>query len=418
LHFGGPGAATEAVRSAGAGDAGTARTLKWMSLLGIMGLVGATTVLPAERRLASPPAGDYPAAGDPAVRRLLEPIRRKNGVPAMAAALVTSRWLVTAGVVGTRKRGTDTAVTLEDRWHLSSDTKAMTATLLAKLVERGLLKWNTSMAEVFPDLAPRFGAEARTITLLQLLSHRSGLKANPNLVLYGGADGAKERLRLVKDELSRVPTHKPGRQFEYSNLGYCIAGAVAERISGKSWEQAMQDEVFGPLEMESVGFRSTDAPSQPDRPWGHDEDGKPAPGNSPVMDSPPVLSPAVGVHCTIGDWARFVADQLRGGRGDPALLRAASYRSLHTPTYGGYYALGWFVVKRAWSGGRVLNHAGYSTMNYANAWLAPRRDFAILVCINQSGSRAFHASAEVVNALIQFHAASTASAEPVERKGS
>ena len=420
LQPGGPAAASTAGRSAGVGDAGAARvrTLTKMSLLGVMGVLAATTVVPAELRLASPPAGDYPAAGDPAVTRLLEPIRRKNGVPAMAAALVTSKGLVTAGVVGTRKRGADTAVTLSDRWHLSSDTKAMTATLLAKLVERGLLKWNTSMAEVFPDLAPGFGAEARTITVLQLLSHRSGLKAFPDLALYGGADGAKERLRLVKDELSRVPTHKPGRQFEYSNLGYCIAGAVAERVVGNTWEQAMQDEVCGPLEMESVGFGSTGAPGQRDQPWGHGEDGKPAPGNSPVMNNPPVLSPAVGVHCTIGDWARFIADQLRGGRGEPALLQAESYRNLHTPTYGGYYALGWFVVERAWGGGKVLNHAGDSTMNYANAWLAPRGDFAILVCINQGGSRAFHASAEAVNALIRLHAARTASTEPVERKGS
>jgi CubicO group peptidase (beta-lactamase class C family) len=311
----------------------------------------------------------------------------------------------------------DTPATLNDCWHLSSDTKAMTATLLAKLVEKGRLKWNSRMAEVFPELAREFSAEARTITFLQLLSHRSGLKANPDLALYGGTNGAAERLRLVKDELSRVPMHKPGRQCEYSNLGYCIAGAIAEKITGKSWEQSMQDEVFGPLGMSSVGFGGTGTPGQLDQPWGHYEDGKPAPGNGPGMDNPPVLSPATRVHCTIQDWARFIADQLRGGRGEPALLRAASYRSLHTPTYGGYYALGWFVVERAWGGGRVLNHAGDSTMNYANAWLAPRRDFAILVCINQSGSRAFQASDEAVGQLIRLHAAGTNRAEPAAQNG-
>ena len=187
----------------------------------------------------------------------------------MAAALVTSKGLVTVGVVGTRKRGTEIAATLNDQWHLGSDTKAMTATLVARLVEKGRLKWDSTVAEVFPDLAPGFSAEARTITVLQLLSHRSGLKPNPDLVVYGGADGTKERLRVVKDELSKAPQHKPGTHYEYSNLGYAIAGAITEKITGKSWEQAMRDEVFGPLGMTSVGFGGTGTPGEVDQPWGH-----------------------------------------------------------------------------------------------------------------------------------------------------
>ena len=87
---------------------------------------------------------------------LLAPIRAKHQVPAMAAALVTSKGLVTVGAVGTRKRGTETAVTLNDQWHLGSDTKAMTATLVAKLIEKGRLKWDSTVAEVFPDLATGF----------------------------------------------------------------------------------------------------------------------------------------------------------------------------------------------------------------------------------------------------------------------
>ena len=79
--------------------------------------------------------------------------------------------------------------------------------------------------------------------------------------------------------------------------------------------------------------------------------------------------------------------------------------------------MGWFVVERAWGGGRVLNHAGDNTMNYANVWLAPRRDFAILICINQSGDTAFRASNEAVDGLIALHAAGTSRAEPAERKG-
>ena len=357
-------------------------------------------------------ANSCPAAGDPAVTNLLVPIRQRYQVPAMAAALMTSKGLVSVGVAGTRKRGTDTAVTLDDRWHLGSDGKAMTATLMARLVEKGRLKWETTVAEVFPDLAPGFGAEARTITVLQLLSHRSGLKPNPDLVAYGGPDGPKERLRLVKDELSRAPKHKPGKRFEYSNLGYSIAGAITEKLTGKSWEQAMRDEVFGPLGMANVGFGGSGTPGRVDQPWAHGPDGKPVSTNGAAMDNPPVLSPAGRVHCTIQDWARFVVDQLRGARGEAGLLQPASYKRLHTPPFGGEYALGWGVVQRSWGSGTVLNHSGDNTMNFANVWVASRRDFAVLVCVNQSGNTAFQASDEAVGALIRFHAARTGGTEP------
>jgi CubicO group peptidase (beta-lactamase class C family) len=383
---------------------------KWMHILGLVLLFAFTAVLSLWAYHTGKPepapwdAGYCPAAGDPAVTNLLVPIREKYRVPAMAAAIVTSKGLVTAGVVGTRKRGMETAATLNDKWHLGSDTKAMTATLVARLVEKGSLKWESTVAEVFPDLAAGFDPEARTITVLQLLSHRSGLKPNPDLVAYGGADGTKERLRVVKDELSKAPNHKPGTHYEYSNMGYAIAGAITEKITGKSWEQAMRDEVFDPLGMKSVGFGGTGRPGQMDQPWGHYQDGRPVAGNGPAMDNPPVLSPAGRVHCTIQDWAKFIADQLRGSQGKPALLKPASYQKLHTPPFEGEYALGWLAVERAWGGGTVLNHAGDNTMNFANAWVAPHRDFAVLVCVNQSGHSAYQASDEAVGALIGIHA--------------
>ncbi len=393
--------------------------MKRPNLLGNYGLWAIAVVISASAGYAATGAfsADYcPAAGDAAVTNLLTRIRAKHRVPAMAAALVTSKGLIAVGVVGTRKRGTEIAATLNDQWHLGSDTKAMTATLVAKLVEEGRLKWDSTLGEVFPDLSADFHPEARAITVLQLLSHRSGLKPNPDLVVYGGADGAKERLRVVKDELSQAPKHKPGTQYEYSNLGYSIAGAITERVTGKSWEQAMQEEVFRPLGMTTVGFGGTGTPGEVDQPWGHTQDGQPVAGNGPAMDNPPVLSPAGRVHCTIQDWARFIADQLRGARGEPALLQPSSYQKLHTPPFGGEYALGWLAVERAWGGGIVLNHNGDNTMNFADVWVAPRRDFAVLVCVNQSGHTAFEASDEAVTALITFHMAETRRAEAAERR--
>ena len=81
-------------------------------------------------------------------------------------------------------------------------------------------------------------------------------------------------MRVVKEGLAKAPQHKPGTLYEYSNLGYVIAGAITEKVTGKSWEQAMRDEVFGPLGMTSVGFGGTGTPGQVDQPWGHYKDGR------------------------------------------------------------------------------------------------------------------------------------------------
>ena len=358
----------------------------------------------SQREESKAVAPDYcPAAGDAAVTNLLVSIRQKHNVPAICAAIVTSEGVTAFGVAGVRKRSKDVPAKLDDLWHLGSDTKAMTATLVAGLVEQGHLKWDTTVAELFPDMADKFHPDLRGVTMLQLLSHRSGLRPNLDLGRFLGDDVKQLRLRAVREELAKSPTHKPGSHYEYSNLGYIIAGAVVERVTGKTWEEAIREQVFAPLKMTSAGFGGTGTRGQIDQPWPHHGDGKPMPENGPAMDNPPVMGPAGRVHCSIQDWAKFIQDQLRGARGEPALLKPASYQKLHTPPFGGEYALGWLVVKREWGGGLVLNHGGDNTMNCANVWIASQRDFAILVCINQSGDTAFKASDEAVGALMKLH---------------
>ena len=343
-----------------------------------------------------------PVIGDEIVTQAIKPIRQKFNVPAMAVAVVTSDGMKFAGAVGVRKRGTEIPVKLDDLWHLGSDGKAMTGTLIARLVERGKLKWDSTLGEVFPDVAPRMNLEFQKVTLLQLLSHRAGLPANLNLADYLGNDVESLRLRAVRQELAKKPLSAPGSKYGYSNLGYIIAAAVVEKTARKSWEGAIADEVFDPLQMKSAGFGGTGTPGQIDQPWPHADHGKPTAENGPEMDNPSVMGPAGRVHCSIQDWAKFVQDHLRGARGEPALLKPESYQKLQTPPFGGDYALGWRVARRSWAGGKALNHSGDNTMNFANVWIAPRQNFGILVCVNQSGVTAFQATNEAVGAVIDL----------------
>src|ERR1019366_3443326 len=356
-----------------------------------------------KKAAATASAPDFcPVVGDEGVTQGLKPIRQKFNVPAIAVAVVTSEESKWTGAVGVRKRGTEISVTLGDLWHLGSDGKAMTSTLIVRLGERGRWRWDSTLAEIFPELAPQMNPEFQKVTLLQLLSHRAGLPANLDLARYSGSDVQTLRLRAAREELAKKPGHKPDSTFAYSNLGYIIAAAVVEKTTGQPWERVIAEEVFKPLQMKSAGFGGTGTPGQMDQPWPHTGDGQPTTKNGPDMDNPPVMGPAGRIHCSIQDWAKFVQDQLRGDRGEPALLKPDTYQKLHTPPFGGDYALGWLVAKRDWGGGTVLNHGGDNTMNFANVWVAPQRDFAILVCVNQSGDTAFQATDEAVSVMIKL----------------
>jgi CubicO group peptidase (beta-lactamase class C family) len=335
---------------------------------------------------------------------LLEPIRQKHNMPALGGAIVTSKGLEAVGAVGVRQAGTDIAVTVEDLWHIGSDTKAMTAALIGRLVEQGKLKWETKIEEVFPDLAATWPENFKEITFLHLLSHRAGLPANLLWGLVPRTGSIREqRLAALKSAASAKLLSEPGAKYLYSNLGYVIAGAMSEEAADASWEELMKNMIFEPLGMKNVGYGGVGTPGKIDQPWGHTADGKPVSGNGPDMDNPPVLGPAGRVHCSLGDWAFFISDQLRGARGEKALLKPETYQKLHTPPFSGNYALGWGVAEREWGGGPVLTHAGSNTMNYAVAWLAPKRDFAVLVVANQGGETAAKACDEAASVLIRWY---------------
>src|SRR5215212_2418790 len=100
---------------------------------------------------------------------VLQPYLVRYDLPAVAAAVVRNGTVVAAGAVGTRRAGTDTPVTVSDRFHIGSDTKAMTALLAAMFVEEGRLRWDSTVGEVFPELAATMDAGLRRVTLEQLL---------------------------------------------------------------------------------------------------------------------------------------------------------------------------------------------------------------------------------------------------------
>lgn len=336
---------------------------------------------------------------DPQVVELLEPIRAKHTLPGMIGGVLVGDRLTAIGAVGVRKRGADAPMTISDRVHLGSCTKAMTATRLAMLVESGKLRWDSTLAEVFPDLKPKLHENLATITLEQLLAHRSGLPANGPWWRLRGATTTEQRRDLLQRWLSWKPPQPPGTKFEYSNAGYALAGLMGEQVTGQSWEEMMTEGLFAPLGMKTAGFGHPGAKDEIDQPWGHSAEGEPS-----QVDNAPPLGPAGTVHCSLADWAKFVTLHLQGARGQGNLLQPDTYRKLHTPLPdNNNYALGWVAVKRPWADGVALTHSGSNTLWYATVWIAPQRNFATLVVTNQGGAAAAQACDDASAALIRFH---------------
>ncbi len=341
---------------------------------------------------------------DPKINELLEPICKQYNMPAIAGAIVTSKGLETAGAVGVRKAGENVPVTVNDLWHLGSNSKAMTATVIATLVEEGKLRWESTIEAVFPEIALDLSPDFRKVTLVHLLSHRAGLPHDLiwQKFLFAG-DVREQRQAAVKDAGQLKLLSKPGEKYEYSNVGYVVAAAMAEKVTGQSWEELIAARLFKPLGMKSAGFGGVGTPGTLDQPWWHAGNSTPAPFHSSWMDNPEVMGPAGRVHCSIADWAKFVADQLRGERGGAAILKPETYKFLHTAPFDGKYALGWGIEERGWGGGTVLAHSGSNTTNYAIVWMAPRKDFAVLICTNEGGEEAMKACDDVAGALITYH---------------
>jgi D-alanyl-D-alanine carboxypeptidase len=338
----------------------------------------------------------------------LSEVKLARHLPGLAAMLVRNGKINETAAVGERKLGDVTPVGPDDIWHLGSDTKAMTATLVAMFVDEKKLSWESPLPQLFPqwkDLAPGF----KSVTLEMLLGHRGGLPAEtvPDdrfRRLAAAPDQHLARSEWVHDIL-REPPENPGA-FRYSNAGYVAAGVILEQVSGTSWEVLIQKRLFGPLGMTSCGFGAPAHEGKVDQPWAHDCAGnicKPiAPG--PTSDNPPALGPAGTVHCSLADWAKFVSMHVRGERGEKTLVSPESMKRLHAPQAGGKYSMGWGVVSRDWAGGTAWNHNGSNGMFFATVWVAPAKDLFILSATNRGGDEAQKALDDVTGYLIKRYA--------------
>lgn len=329
------------------------------------------------------------------IRELATELQLQVGAPAVGLMYLKDGVPIIS-VSGLRVSNSNIAVAPNDKWHIGSNTKAITATLVARLVETGVIQWDDTVEDVLGEDIPELHQQYKKKTFLHLLTHRAGLPENLSIAemfRLGGndADGVpanSQRLALARRVLSRKSVTRKDNAFVYSNVGYIIAAAMLEKATGCSWENLVESEVFVPLRMHEAGFG---APSGidiegPSQPRGHKRGT--FGGLRPVMpglmaDNPSAFGPAGRIHLSLQDYANFLKAHISGASGDESYLSSGSWATLHTAPFGGGYGLGWGISEG------LLMHAGSNRYWYVLTILDLKNREAFVLVFNDARARKF-----------------------------
>jgi CubicO group peptidase (beta-lactamase class C family) len=317
-------------------------------------------------------------------------------VPGMAVAVVKGGKVVYAKGFGVRRLGSPDKVDANTLFQIGSTTKAMTVAALATLVDQGKLKWDGPVRDYMPSFQMYDPYVSKEITVRDILTHRSGLgMGEGDLLLFPPSNLTRPQL------IARMKNIKPLWSFRthwaYCNLCFVTAGELIPAITGKSWEEYIQSNVFRPLGMNDTrvtvsGMKPTDNIAA-----AHEiVDGKVTIVPWDVIDN---AAPAGAVVSSVNDMSKWIAVQLNHGKlpnGERLFTEAdsremwsgVSLRPLRPATPGfellrknfNEYALGWGVWD--YRGQKIIEHSGGVTGMITEVVLVPGMDLGLVLFAN------------------------------------
>ena len=333
----------------------------------------------------------------------VESVMKASEVPGAAIAIVENGKVTLARGYGVRKLGSAEAVGADTLFQIGSTTKAVTATALALLVEEGKIRWDDRVIDHLPGFRMYDPWVTREITVRDILVHRSGLGRGQGDLMFVPSTEIS-RADLVR----RIQFLKPATSFRsgfaYDNVLYAVAGQLIEAVSGKTWEEFVEERILQPVGMKSSVTNDVDRLSAPDRAFPHGRVGElRGIGPQQLFDEKKValganVGPAGAIAAGANDLARWLAVQLASGQlpgSEQRLFSAESAQAMWQPVvpvpvtpfppaladavpqFRGY-ALGWMV--QDYRGHKVIQHGGGTLGFRAVVVLIPEKNtgFAIV----------------------------------------
>jgi D-alanyl-D-alanine-carboxypeptidase/D-alanyl-D-alanine-endopeptidase len=336
----------------------------------------------AAARDASPAQSPTPpVAVEPLVAELLvRHVRRHVGV-AVGVLRGDHSWFVGSG---TTDLGRPSPPLTDTIFEIGSVTKVFTATLLAALVEDGVVSLEDPVQEYLPS-----GVELPTrgprITLADLATHTAGLPRLPRGFFVRSLQYRRNPYAwlTVDDLYAGLPEtrlrREPGGRPRYSNLGYGLLGHVLAARAGRSYEQLIRERIAGPLGLADTAVSVPEA-ARSRFAQGHNRRGRPV----PHWDLPAVAG-AGALRSTVADLLAFLRLQL--GDGEPALARAASLTQATRVRHRGIaIGLGWTRGPLPSTDHELLFHNGGTGGFRSFVGIVPATHTAVAILSNSARS--------------------------------
>jgi CubicO group peptidase (beta-lactamase class C family) len=327
------------------------------------------------------------AIGD--LRPLIEEAIEEWRVPGLAIAVVQEDEPLLLAAYGRRDVEADLPVTIDTRFALCSITKSFTAAGLGMLVDERRLDWTKPVRDYIPEFRLHDPVATDRITVRDLLCHHSGLPRHDWIWMPGDLSRAEMLAAMRHLGLSSDIR----AQFQYQNLGYLVAGMVAEQITGQSWEDFTRDRLLKPLEMTHAGFSHEDLQRAGDAAWPYvvvEEERRRA-RLWPITDTP-----AGGLTASISDMVNYLRFYQSEGRfKEKQLLSPEVIRLMQAPLvyvdppqfeeFGDHhYGLG--LATHYYRGERVVAHSGGWIGWGTLMSMLPARRLGVVVLTNRSPS--------------------------------
>jgi D-alanyl-D-alanine carboxypeptidase len=347
-------------------------------------------------------ATSFEVAVDTAAAEVLH----STGVPSASVAIIRDDHIVLVRAYGHARLDPQVAATPSMRYAIGSVSKEFLAATIMLLAEQGKLTLDDPVARYFPNLTA-----ARQVRIRDLLNHTSGYRDFwPQDYVPATMLQPVTTNKLLQDWATLPLDFVPGTQYQYSNTGYVVAGAIVEKVAGQPVMELMRKRIFEPLGMHSVldvnlgRLEPTDACGYLRYALGPP---RPAPKEGAGW-----LFAAGGLAMTAEDLARWDLALLDGKLLSPASLRAMSTTRVLANGASADYGLG-LEVHMA-SGRRVLAHDGEVSGFVAQNTLYPDQKAAVIVLTNQDASSAAQLLGDRIRDLL-FLAESPESTRQLER---
>ncbi len=227
-------------------------------------------------------------------------------LPGLAMAVVDNGQVVYRHAEGTR--GDGGRIDQDTLFKIASNSKAMTAALLARLVQQGMLRWEDPVQQHLPGFRMHDAWVGEQMQVRDLLIHNSGLGLGAGDLMLWPEPNAFTRADIIAGLAHLKPVSSFRSRYAYDNLMYVVAGEVAAAAGGKPYDQLMREQVFEPLGMTrcQVGAWSVKRVGNVAQPhaWRGDRN---AVVNADGAISPDLPSMAAGgIRCSLRDMTRWM----------------------------------------------------------------------------------------------------------------